>query len=89
MATDACSARGWGLHLFATKLHRIGPELTTIAMQCVDATGAPIAWEVVDNIVDEVTPEALESLRRTGVGIQGFFEVGERVLTPKVHAVVF
>lgn len=54
---------------------RIGPELVGAAMQVVDASGAAVAWEVVDDIVDQVTPAALDSLKTTRVGLQGEFEV--------------
>jgi isocitrate dehydrogenase (NAD+) len=33
-------------------------------------------WDVVDNIVDRITPEAVESLKRTKVGIKGQFVTG-------------
>ena len=55
---------------------RIGPELTAAAQRVVDATNAPIEWEVVDNIVDKMTPEAYESLRRNHVALKGEFQVG-------------
>lgn len=41
--------------------------------QVVGASGAPIQWDIVDNIRDKITPEATESLKRTGVGIKGQF----------------
>lgn len=56
--------------------HGIGPELCGAAQKVVDASDAPIEWDVVDNIVDRVTTEALESLRRTRVGLKGEFIVG-------------
>ena len=42
----------------------------------VAASHAPIVWDVVDNIVDRITPEAIESLRRTKIGIKGQFVTG-------------
>jgi isocitrate dehydrogenase (NAD+) len=45
-------------------------------MRVVGATDAPIEWDIVDNIVDTVTPEACESLQRTRVGLKGEFLVG-------------
>jgi hypothetical protein len=45
-------------------------------MRVLKATGAPIAFEVVDNIVDRVTPEAIASLKRTGCGLKGEFVTG-------------
>jgi isocitrate dehydrogenase (NAD+) len=46
------------------------------ARRVIEATGAPIAWEVVDNIVDRLTPEVLDSIRRTRVALKGEFKVG-------------
>lgn len=34
----------------------IGPELVSAAMKVITATKAPIAFEIVDNIVDKVSP---------------------------------
>lgn len=45
-------------------------------MKVIKATNAPIAFEIVDNIVDKVTPEAIASLKRTGCGIKGEFVTG-------------
>lgn len=45
-------------------------------MRVVEATGAPIAWEVVDNIVDKLTPEAVASLKKHRVALKGEFQVG-------------
>ncbi len=39
------------------------------------ASKAPIEWDVVDNIKTSITPEAVASLKRSGVGIQGEFDV--------------
>jgi isocitrate dehydrogenase len=44
--------------------------------QVIAASSAPIEWDVVDNIKDKITPEAVASLKRTGVGIKGQFKTG-------------
>jgi isocitrate/isopropylmalate dehydrogenase len=36
--------------------HGVGPELVASAMRVIKATNAPIAFEIVDNIVDKVSP---------------------------------
>jgi len=56
--------------------HGIGPELCGAVRQVVAAARAPIQWEVVDNIKDKITPEAIASLKKTGVGIKGQFVTG-------------
>ena len=53
------------------------------AQRVITATGAPVAFEVVDNIKDRVTKEALESLKKTGVGIKGAGGVGGSVCVCK------
>jgi hypothetical protein len=45
-------------------------------MKVLKATQAPLSFDVVDNIVDRVTPEAISSLRRTGCGLKGEFVTG-------------
>ena len=45
-------------------------------MRAVQSTNAPISFEVVDNVVDRLTPEALESARRTGCVLKGEFVTG-------------
>lgn len=45
-------------------------------MKVVDATSAPVQWEIVDNIVDRLTPEALESIKKNKVALKGEFVVG-------------
>ena len=57
--------------------HGIGPEIVTAAQRVVDATNAPIEWDVVDNIVDRLTPEALDSLTRNKVCLKGEFDIGK------------
>uniref|UniRef100_A0A7S1CN54 Isopropylmalate dehydrogenase-like domain-containing protein n=1 Tax=Bicosoecida sp. CB-2014 TaxID=1486930 RepID=A0A7S1CN54_9STRA len=57
--------------------HGIGPELVQAAMTVVDAAGAPIKWERVDDIVDRVTERAIDSLQRNRVGLQGEFRVAQ------------
>eukprot|EP01138_Halocafeteria_seosinensis_P003017 gb/GECG01003081.1/.p1 GENE.gb/GECG01003081.1/~~gb/GECG01003081.1/.p1 ORF type:complete len:378 (+),score=44.59 gb/GECG01003081.1/:1-1134(+) len=56
--------------------HGIGPELTAAAQRVVDATNAPVEWEVVDNITNKLTPEAYASLRKNHVALKGEFQVG-------------
>lgn len=62
---------------FATNLWRrcgiVGYLIFLVFGQVVAATHAPIEWDIVDNIKDKITPEAVESLKRTGVGIKGQF----------------
>lgn len=45
-------------------------------MRVVRTTGAPVNFEIVDNIKDKVTTEALASLRKNGVGLKGEFVTG-------------
>lgn len=44
--------------------------------QVIAASQAPIEWDIVDNIKDRITPEAIASLKSTGVGIKGQFITG-------------
>jgi isocitrate dehydrogenase (NAD+) len=60
----------------------IGPELVAAAMRVVKAAGAPIVFEVVDNIRDKMTPEAAASFKRTGVCLKGEFSGGIGKGTP-------
>lgn len=62
--------------LACSSTHSIGPELTEAAMKVVDATSAPVQWEIVDNIVDRLTPEALDSIKKNKVALKGEFVVG-------------
>lgn len=55
--------------------HGIGPELTNAAMKVVEASGAPVDFEIVDNITDAVTPEAIASLAKNRVALKGEFGV--------------
>jgi isocitrate dehydrogenase (NAD+) len=45
-------------------------------MRVIKATGAPISFEIVDNVKDKVTPEALASVRKNQVAIKGEFVTG-------------
>ena len=45
-------------------------------MRAVQSTNAPIAFEIIDNIVDQLTPEALASAKRTGCVLKGEFVTG-------------
>lgn len=45
-------------------------------MKVIRASNAPVDFEVVDNIKDQVTPEALASARRTGCTLKGEFVTG-------------
>ena len=54
----------------------IGPELCAAAMRVVKAVGAPLLFDVVDNVRDRVTPEAAASFRKHGVCLKGEFETG-------------
>jgi len=45
-------------------------------MTVIKASNAPIVFDVIDNIVNKVTPEAVASLKRTGGGIKGEFTTG-------------
>lgn len=51
-------------------------------MRVVKASRAPIEFEVIDNIKDKVTPEALASLARTKCGLKGEFVTGVGKGTP-------
>lgn len=51
-------------------------------MRVIRATGAPVQFEIVDNIKDKVTPEALASLRKNCVGLKGEFVTGVGKGTP-------
>lgn len=53
--------------------HGIGPELCAAVRKVVAASKAPIVWDVVDDIVDRITPTATKSLLRTRVGVKGQF----------------
>ncbi len=57
-------------------MHRIGPEMTSAAMRVLEASSAPLEFEVVDNVVDTLTPEVLESFRKNKVALKGEFQVG-------------
>jgi isocitrate dehydrogenase (NAD+) len=56
--------------------HGIGPELVAAAMQVIEASKAPVKFEIVDNIKDKITPEAIASLKKNGVGLKGEFVTG-------------
>ena len=45
-------------------------------MRVIRATNAPIDFEIVDNIVDKLTPEAVASAKRTGCTLKGEFVTG-------------
>ena len=45
-------------------------------MRVIKATNAPINFEIVDNIVDKLTPEAIASSKRTGCTLKGEFVTG-------------
>jgi isocitrate dehydrogenase (NAD+) len=60
----------------------IGPELVQAAMKVTKAAGAPILYEVVDNIRDKLTPEALASFKKNGVCLKGEFVAGIGKGTP-------
>lgn len=45
-------------------------------MRAVQSTNAPISFEIVDNITDRLTPEALSSAKRTGCVLKGEFVTG-------------
>ncbi len=45
-------------------------------MKVIAASNAPVDFDVVDNIVDKLTPEALASARRTGCTLKGEFVTG-------------
>lgn len=45
-------------------------------MRVIKATNAPVNFEIVDNIVDRLTPEAMASFQRTGVCLKGDFNTG-------------
>ena len=55
---------------------RIGAELVMSAQKVIEAAGAPIEWSVVDNVVDRMTPEAIDALNKHHVVLKGEFEVG-------------
>eukprot|EP00753_Platysulcus_tardus_P002828 PLAT11937.1.p2 GENE.PLAT11937.1~~PLAT11937.1.p2 ORF type:complete len:372 (+),score=162.93 PLAT11937.1:365-1480(+) len=58
--------------------HGIGPETTAAARAVVEASGAPVKFEVVTNDVGkdgQLTEEAMASLQRTRVGLKGEFLV--------------
>jgi isocitrate dehydrogenase (NAD+) len=55
----------------------IGPEIAEAARRCIDATGAPIEWDIQEAGIDVMQtagtplPEAaIESLRRNGIGLK-------------------
>jgi hypothetical protein len=39
----------------------------------VAASHAPVQWDIVDNIKDAITPEAIASIKKTRVGVSGEF----------------
>ena len=45
-------------------------------LQVSAASKVPIQWDIVDNIKDKLTPEAVASLQKTGVGMKGQFKTG-------------
>jgi hypothetical protein len=45
-------------------------------MKVIKATAAPVSFDIVDNINDKITPEAIASLKKTGCGIKGEFVTG-------------
>jgi len=51
--------------------------MTSAAMSVLEASSAPLEFEVVDNVVDTLTPEVLESFRKNKVALKGEFQVGE------------
>lgn len=55
----------------------IGPELMEAATEVVDAAGASIVWKriPVQSTPNTLAPEAVTSLKQTGVGLAGFFSV--------------
>ena len=51
-------------------------------MRTIKASGAPVQFEIIDNIKDKVTPEALASIRKNGVALKGEFITGIGKGTP-------
>lgn len=47
-------------------------------MKVVTASGAPLAWDVIDDVNDALTPAVLNSIKRTGVALKGDFVAGTR-----------
>jgi isocitrate dehydrogenase (NAD+) len=52
----------------------IGPELVDASMKVIRALGAPIEFDIVNNISDKITPEAIASINKTGIILKGEFE---------------
>lgn len=50
--------------------------MTSAAMQVLEASCAPLAFEVVDNVVDTLTPEMVASFKKNKVALKGEFSVG-------------
>jgi isocitrate dehydrogenase (NAD+) len=51
-------------------------------MRAVKASGAPVQFEIVDNMKEKVTPEVLASIRKNGVALKGEFITGVGKGTP-------
>lgn len=56
--------------------HGIGPEVVGAAMEVVRSMRAPVAFEIIDNIRDKLTPEAIASLHKNKVALKGEFVTG-------------